>query len=43
VLRDDGDVWRLVFHYYDAANAGTATLGIRSICWTADGWPAVAW
>ena len=43
VLRDDGDVWRLVFHYYDAANAGTATLGIRPICWTADGWPAVAW
>jgi arabinan endo-1,5-alpha-L-arabinosidase len=39
----DGKTWRLVFHYYDAARAGTASLGIVPIHWTDDGWPAVRW
>jgi arabinan endo-1,5-alpha-L-arabinosidase len=37
----EGDDWRLVFHYYDADNAGVPTLGILPITWTADGWPTV--
>jgi arabinan endo-1,5-alpha-L-arabinosidase len=39
----DGKAWRLVFHYYDAARDGTASLGILPIDWTGDGWPAVEW
>ncbi len=42
VLRD-GATWRLFFHYYDAARAGTASLGILPIHWTRDGWLAVDW
>jgi arabinan endo-1,5-alpha-L-arabinosidase len=29
----------LVYHTYDASNDGTATLQIRSLSWTDDGWP----
>jgi arabinan endo-1,5-alpha-L-arabinosidase len=42
VLRD-GKSWRLFFHYYDAADDGTARLGILPITWTTDGWPKVSW
>ena len=30
-----------VYHYYDANNAGTPTLGINRLGFTADGWPYV--
>lgn len=33
------DGWFLVFHWYDAANAGVPTLGVLPIAWTQDGWP----
>jgi len=39
----DGSAWRLFFHYYDAAHAGMATLGILPMHWTSDGWPRVDW
>jgi arabinan endo-1,5-alpha-L-arabinosidase len=32
----------IVFHWYDAANGGTPTLGILPLHWTADGWPETA-
>jgi arabinan endo-1,5-alpha-L-arabinosidase len=31
----------LVYHYYDSNNAGTPTLGINRLAFTADGWPYV--
>ncbi len=31
----------LVYHYYDNNNAGTPTLGINRLGFTADGWPYV--
>lgn len=31
----------LAFHFYDATNNGRATLGIRPLTWSADGWPVV--
>jgi arabinan endo-1,5-alpha-L-arabinosidase len=31
----------LVYHYYDANNAGTPTLGINRLGFTPDGWPYV--
>ena len=34
--------WWLVHHWYDAANAGVPTLGIRELTWTADAWPLAA-
>jgi arabinan endo-1,5-alpha-L-arabinosidase len=40
---NDGHVWRLFFHYYDASANGTAKLGILPITWTPDGWPTVSW
>lgn len=39
----DGRNWWLVFHYYDAADNGTAKLGILPIEWNAEGWPEVDW
>jgi len=38
VLRD-GDRDYLVYHAYDAQNAGIATLRVSPIYWTPDGWP----
>ncbi|GAC1428646.1 MAG: arabinan endo-1,5-alpha-L-arabinosidase [Chloroflexota bacterium] len=38
VLVDGSSYW-LVYHYYDAADGGTAKLGIRTLLWTGDGWP----
>lgn len=35
---DDGF---LAFHYYDGAAGGAPTLAVRSVAWTADGWPVV--
>jgi arabinan endo-1,5-alpha-L-arabinosidase len=29
----------LSYHYYDATRAGQATLAVRPLRWTADGWP----
>jgi arabinan endo-1,5-alpha-L-arabinosidase len=34
-----GERFDIVFHWYDAADGGTPTLGILSLHWTADGWP----
>jgi arabinan endo-1,5-alpha-L-arabinosidase len=34
-----GDRFDIVFHWYDAANGGTPTLGILPLHWTPDGWP----
>lgn len=32
---------RMSFHYYDATNSGRATLGLLTLRWSEDGWPAV--
>jgi arabinan endo-1,5-alpha-L-arabinosidase len=40
VLRD-GDRDLLVYHAYDAANAGVPTLRISPIYWMPDGWPSL--
>ena len=37
-----GDHFDIVFHWYDAANNGTPTLGILPLRWTADGWPTTS-
>ncbi len=37
----DGDVYRLVYHAYDATAGGTPQLQIRDLAWTSDGWPTV--
>lgn len=37
----DGGQWWLVHHWYDADANGVATLGIRELAWTGDGWPYV--
>jgi arabinan endo-1,5-alpha-L-arabinosidase len=37
----DGDNDYLVYHAYDAANDGRATLRISPVSWTSDGWPTV--
>jgi arabinan endo-1,5-alpha-L-arabinosidase len=34
-----GDREELVYHTYDALNDGTATVQIRPLSWTPDGWP----
>ncbi|MCU1450197.1 MAG: putative endo,5-alpha-L-arabinanase [Acidimicrobiales bacterium] len=34
-----GDHFDIVFHWYDAASNGAATLGILPLHWTPDGWP----
>ncbi|MFJ9035972.1 arabinan endo-1,5-alpha-L-arabinosidase [Streptomyces sp. NPDC102406] len=40
VFRDKGrDV--LAYHYYDADNAGTPTLGLNELKWGRDGWPGL--
>ena len=31
------------YHYYDATNSGTATMGLRSLIWGDDGWPRMGW
>jgi arabinan endo-1,5-alpha-L-arabinosidase len=38
ILRD-GDKDYLVYHFYDGENRGIATLQIRPLTWTDDGWP----
>ncbi|HZQ83693.1 MAG TPA: arabinan endo-1,5-alpha-L-arabinosidase [Acidimicrobiales bacterium] len=35
-----GNQYDIVFHWYDAANKATPTLGILPLHWTADGWPS---
>ncbi|MGD0517581.1 MAG: arabinan endo-1,5-alpha-L-arabinosidase [Thermoguttaceae bacterium] len=35
----DGDKDWLVYHFYDGENRGIATLQIRPLTWTEDGWP----
>ena len=35
----DADKDYLVYHFYDGENRGVATLQIRSLTWTEDGWP----
>lgn len=38
----DGNIFRLVYHYYDALDGGKSKLQIGEIKWTDDGWPTVA-
>jgi len=38
ILRCDGTNW-FSYHYYDGANNGRATLGVRELQWDAEGWP----
>lgn len=38
IMNDNGTNW-LTYHYYDGNNAGTATLGLGQLTWSADGWP----
>ncbi len=38
----DGGVDRLSFHFYDGDRNGRATLGIRRLRWSDDGWPEIA-
>jgi len=38
---EDGDKQWLAVHFYDGSRNGTATLGLRSLEWTKDGWPRV--
>ncbi|CQR64239.1 arabinan endo-1,5-alpha-L-arabinosidase [Streptomyces leeuwenhoekii] len=40
VFRDKGRD-RLAYHYYDAEDGGTPKLGLNSLTWGRDGWPAV--
>ncbi|MGA9451450.1 MAG: family 43 glycosylhydrolase, partial [Verrucomicrobiia bacterium] len=38
ILNVNGTNW-FTYHYYDGNNAGTPTLGIGRLNWSADGWP----
>ena len=38
LVDNDGNDW-IVYHYYDALDAGVAKLGIQPLDWTSDGWP----
>lgn len=38
IMNDNGTNW-FTYHYYDGTNAGTATLGLAQLNWSADGWP----
>ena len=40
VLKDGDKTW-LVYHYYDAQNNGTPTLGVSPLYFTSDQWPYV--
>lgn len=40
-LLTDSDGPVIVYHYYDANNNGTPTLGVNLVGWTSDGWPYV--
>lgn len=40
-LVDGDDSW-LVHHWYDPDNDGEATLGVRPLLWSPDGWPIAA-
>lgn len=42
IMNDNGTNW-FTFHYYDANNNGTPTLGVMRLNWTADGWPALTY
>lgn len=38
IMDDNGTNW-FTYHYYDGNNSGTATLGLTTLSWSADGWP----
>jgi arabinan endo-1,5-alpha-L-arabinosidase len=40
ILSDNGTNW-FSFHYYDGDRDGQATLGLRELHWTVDGWPTL--
>lgn len=40
VFRENGKFW-FSFHFYNAAQGGVPTFGIRQLFWDADGWPVV--
>ena len=40
IYQDNGTNW-LSCHFYDGSRGGAATLAIRQLKWTADGWPVV--
>jgi arabinan endo-1,5-alpha-L-arabinosidase len=41
VIRE-GDDWFLVHHFYNGDRGGLASLSIRPLLWTSDGWPVAA-
>ena len=38
MLRDGGNEW-LSYHFYDGNRGGVASLGLRKLSWSKDGWP----
>lgn len=40
IFVENGTNW-FTYHYYDANNNGTATLGLTQLFWSPDGWPAL--
>lgn len=40
IFVENGTNW-FTYHYYDANNNGTATLGLTQLQWGGDGWPAL--
>lgn len=40
ILIEDGVYW-MVYHAYDANQAGVSKLRIESIAWDGDGWPTL--
>lgn len=40
ILEDNGNTW-FTYHYYDGNNNGVPLLGLATMGWTADGWPAL--
>ena len=38
IFSENGTNW-LTYHYYDGNSAGTPTLGLGQLTWSADGWP----
>jgi arabinan endo-1,5-alpha-L-arabinosidase len=38
LLRDGADEW-ISYHYYDGEHQGQASLGLRRLGWSSDGWP----
>ena len=37
----DGDVYRMIYHFYDGKDGGKAKFDIVDLVWSADNWPSV--